>query len=173
MRRSLTHIVEIDEKALAAARAVIACVELESVRIIHSRFVTSMPTLPTTPIELATTSRTEESIDGESLYVVLDLALRGFKKEDVVLDVNARIEAVYSIPADATFSPYQMKCFAKANGMLNVWPYWRDFVQSTVQRAGLPALTLPLFRVIHKRRVRNVAAVNQSLVVGKTGLPKT
>jgi preprotein translocase subunit SecB len=112
-----------------------------------------MHSTPASQVDLATSSRTKEIVEDGSLNILFDLALRGYKDEDVLLEVSARIEAVYSIPEDSTFTPYQLECFAKANGMLNIWPYWRDFVQSTVQRAGLPALTLPLFRVLHKRSV--------------------
>lgn len=172
MRRRLVHTVEIDKKELDAARAVIACVELESVRITRSRFVTSMHGFPTAPVELATSSRTEEVTVEGSLCVVLDLVLRGYKDEDVLLEVSARIEAAYTIPPSSSFTPYQLKCFAKANGMLNVWPYWRDFVQSSVQRAGLPALALPLFRVIHKRQAGSLEAGKQELLPVKSGTPK-
>lgn len=34
--------------------------------------------------------------------------------------------------------------FAGINGVYNAWPYWREYVQSTSVRLGLPALTLPL-----------------------------
>jgi len=172
LRRRLVHIVELDKKELDAARAVIACVELESVRITRSRFVTTMHGLPLTPVELATSSRTEEVTEDESLCVILDLVLRGYKDEAVLLEVSASIEAVYSIPPNSSFSPYQLKCFAKANGMLNVWPYWRDFVQSSVLRAGLPPLALPLFRVIHKRPTGGLTAGTQKLLVRKTGMTK-
>jgi preprotein translocase subunit SecB len=103
-------------------------------------------------MDLATSSRTNESVDNSSLTILLDLVLRGFREESVLLDISARIEAVYSVSQDSSFSEYQLRFFAKANGMLNVWPYWRDFVQSSVTRAGLPPLTLPLFRVLHKRK---------------------
>lgn len=162
MRRSLIHTVELDGKAFAAARAVIACVELDSVRITRSRFVTSMDGRLVPSVELATSSRTIEEVKETALSVTLDLVLRGYKDEEPLLDINARIEAIYTVPAGSSFTPYQLRSFAKANGMLNVWPYWRDFVQSSVQRAGLPPLTLPLFRVIHKRSPKALTA-NQEL----------
>lgn len=173
MRRRLVHTVEIDKKELDAARAVIACVELESVRITRSRFVTSMHGFPSAPVELATSSRAEEVTVEGSLRVALDLVLRGYKDEEVLLEVSARIEAIYTITTNSNFTPYQLKCFAKANGMLNVWPYWRDFVQSSVQRAGLPALALPLFRVIHKRPVSSLDVGKQQLLTVESGTTKS
>ena len=34
--------------------------------------------------------------------------------------------------------------FGKMNGIHNVWPYWREYVQSVSTRAGMPPVTLPL-----------------------------
>ena len=34
--------------------------------------------------------------------------------------------------------------FGKMNGIHNIWPYWREYVQSTVARIGLPPLVIPL-----------------------------
>ncbi len=63
------------------------------------------------------------------------------------LEISLTLEAVYMIPTQMIPSTKQIKAFAATNGMLNVWPYWREFVQSLTNRAGLPPLTLPLFRV--------------------------
>lgn len=43
-------------------------------------------------------------------------------------------------------SGYQQ--FADMNGVYNAWPYWREFVQTTIARMGLPALVLPVFRIV-------------------------
>ena len=40
-----------------------------------------------------------------------------------------------------------LELFAQANGTFNLWPYWREFVQSTSTRMGLPALTVPSYRI--------------------------
>jgi hypothetical protein len=41
--------------------------------------------------------------------------------------------------------------FARTNSMVHVWPYYRELVQSTTWRMGLPPLPLPLFRVGEKQ----------------------
>ena len=38
--------------------------------------------------------------------------------------------------------------FANLNGIYNAWPYWREFIQNTVVRMGLPPLTIPVFRIV-------------------------
>jgi len=38
------------------------------------------------------------------------------------------------------------KTYSKTSLPLNVWPYFREFVQSTVTRMNMPPITLPLFK---------------------------
>jgi len=42
--------------------------------------------------------------------------------------------------------------FARLNGIYNAWPYWREFVQSTIARMGLPPLVVPVFQLAGARR---------------------
>lgn len=36
--------------------------------------------------------------------------------------------------------------FGEMNGLYNAWPYWREFVQATTVRMGLPTITIPVYR---------------------------
>lgn len=36
--------------------------------------------------------------------------------------------------------------FAEVNGPYNVWPYWRELVQTATGRIGLSGITVPVFR---------------------------
>lgn len=38
--------------------------------------------------------------------------------------------------------------FSKANALLNVWPYWREFASSCNDRMGLPHWNLPVLRLL-------------------------
>lgn len=40
--------------------------------------------------------------------------------------------------------------FSKANALLNVWPYWREFASSCNDRMGLPHWNLPVLRLLHE-----------------------
>lgn len=40
-----------------------------------------------------------------------------------------------------------LKDFGKANALYHVWPYWREYVQSTMVRLKLPAISIPMFRL--------------------------
>jgi hypothetical protein len=61
--------------------------------------------------------------------------------------VAARFEVRYQIPQNLQIHEGLLDEFARVNGVFNAWPYWREFVQNTLVRMGLPPLTLPLYRV--------------------------
>jgi preprotein translocase subunit SecB len=54
--------------------------------------------------------------------------------------IKATIELAYSLTAE--FEENELDCFARVNGIYHAWPYWREFVQNSTTRAGLPPLTL-------------------------------
>ena len=37
--------------------------------------------------------------------------------------------------------------FGKTNALFHIWPYWRELIQSTCARFGLPAMVLPMYQV--------------------------
>jgi len=82
-----------------------------------------------------------------------------FSQEDGTLDVRAlltvsagdvlRIDAVFLLTYifkkdEIPVSDELAAAFGRLNGIYNVWPYWREYVQSASVRAGLPPVTLPL-----------------------------
>ena len=41
-----------------------------------------------------------------------------------------------------------LHAFSATNGVFNAWPYWREFVQNTTARMGLPTpVIVPVFRL--------------------------
>lgn len=68
-------------------------------------------------------------------------------ERDPAVSVRAAFELRYSLPKDLKVSPAQLNTFARINGIFNAWPYWREFVQSTIARMNLPPVTLPVFRL--------------------------
>jgi hypothetical protein len=60
-----------------------------------------------------------------------------------------RIDAEFILDYSVDKSPVGVTAeaataFGKLSGIYNVWPFWREYVHSTVMRAGLPPVTLPL-----------------------------
>ena len=62
-------------------------------------------------------------------------------------EVRAAFELSYRIPGDEHFSSEELAAFARTNAVFNAWPYWREFVQASLARMSMPALTVPLFRL--------------------------
>jgi preprotein translocase subunit SecB len=60
------------------------------------------------------------------------------------LRINARFGLTYKIKSIKDITDEQVKIVGQTLGLNNAWPYWREFVQSTIGRMGLPPLLLPL-----------------------------
>lgn len=79
-----------------------------------------------------------------------------------------RIEATfllqYRLASTAGLRKENVEAFGELNGVFNVWPYWREYVQSMTTRMGLPSLTMPSLKLSGRptarssARARNVAA---------------
>lgn len=61
--------------------------------------------------------------------------------------VTATTELAYSVRSSNALDKKDLDDFAVVNAPFNAWPYWREFVQSSLTRLGLPAFVLPLFRI--------------------------
>lgn len=77
------------------------------------------------------------------------LAVSGTYEEDVEstdppLFIRAEFVLDYSLDSMDDISDESLDAFIRINGVYNVWPYWREYVQSTTVRLGIPPLTLPL-----------------------------
>lgn len=82
------------------------------------------------------------------LAVSVSLQLEALDEVDGerVLNVVATFRLLYSLPDMTEHSPEDLQCFARLNGTFNVWPYWRELVQSLGSRVGLSDLVIPVFR---------------------------
>lgn len=91
------------------------------------------------------------SPDRKSVCTVVNFHLDGRKinkeKAEAVFFIEATFQALYDIPENITTDKNTLQTFADMNGTFNLWPYWREFVSSISVRIGLPALTVPSFRV--------------------------
>ncbi len=71
-------------------------------------------------------------------------------KEDedghVKMEISAVFEAEYQLINPDDFNEDGMSEFLNTNVHHHVWPYWREYVQSTCARVGIPEITIP-FRI--------------------------
>jgi hypothetical protein len=83
----------------------------------------------------------------ETLSVIsssYDFSATKSSKKDFALKVMCvyRVELTSGKPITDDF----MEIFAKINVQTNTWPYFREFMQSMLQRIGYPPLTLPFLK---------------------------
>lgn len=69
------------------------------------------------------------------------------KSSEPVLTIDALYALAYQVDSFDGLTQEGFEQFANLNGVYNAWPYWREFVQNTVGRMGLPPLTIPVFRI--------------------------
>lgn len=71
--------------------------------------------------------------------------------------VECQFLVKYDFIVDAQNAPLDEEClseFAQHNVPFNVWPYWREIVQSACGRMGLPRIVLPTHRLQRSATVR-------------------
>ena len=59
----------------------------------------------------------------------------------------ATYELTYSVPDQTGLTQEHFDAFAEMNGVFNAWPYFREFLHSSLSRMGLPPFTLPVLRI--------------------------
>lgn len=69
--------------------------------------------------------------------------------EAVYVEIAAEFSVQYVIKKGMTEEQLQgaLKEFARYNVGYHVWPYWREYVQSTCGRIGIPPIPIPMYRV--------------------------
>lgn len=72
-----------------------------------------------------------------------------------IIRIDSGYEVDYSLRDGFQLTPAQAKAFKNGNAVFNVWPYFREYVQSTVERMGLPPLTAPFLRLQPKAMASN------------------
>ena len=70
----------------------------------------------------------------------------GESPEDGLL-IEATFLLAYRLAHLERFSEEQVQAFADVNAIYNAWPFWREYVYSTLARMALPPITLPVYRI--------------------------
>lgn len=93
----------------------------------------------------------KEEADG-TLFVFLVFELTGTQagssgEAENSLSMSATFVLHYTMSSFEHLTDSHLRAFAQVNGVFNAWPFWREYVQSTSSRLGLPAITVPVHRV--------------------------
>ncbi|MDE2873838.1 MAG: hypothetical protein OXU69_09890 [Gemmatimonadota bacterium] len=135
-------------------------VQIESATLIDTRMKSTLHTIdqPAT-FRLGNWFRCRHELspsDHDRLLVYVELKFEASPEGETdsgiaVVDLNATFLATYRLASASAFPEDALHHFADLNGTLNVWPYWRELVQSFAGRAGLPGVVVPVFRPRVKR----------------------
>ena len=68
-------------------------------------------------------------------------------KRITLISVNCAYTVDYLLRESFEPSIKQIKAFKDGNVIFNCWPYFREYLQESIQRMGLPPLTAPFLRV--------------------------
>ena len=60
--------------------------------------------------------------------------------------IEAAFGLKYSVQSLDGITEELVMRFGQVNGVFNIWPYWREFVQNMTCRLGLPGLRIPLLK---------------------------
>lgn len=139
----------LDTKELAAVMAL--RVELADVRILETQARCVPAVEEQLPDRLRFQLEHEHALDREKKSMVIKLrlgvdALPAGESLDPLLHIQATFLLAYVLKSADDITDAHCDAFADLNATFNVWPYWREYVQSVTVRMGLPALVLPLYR---------------------------
>ena len=103
---------------------------------------------------------TEVQVDRKNGYIIVTAkfhfeAFTESKTQKPVILIDASFLLAYKIENFEGLTQKGFDQFANLNGIYNAWPYWREFVQNTVTRMGLPSLTIPVFRIVQSTAKKN------------------
>jgi preprotein translocase subunit SecB len=130
---------------------VAAKVEIKSINLIESKTSTVLDdaSQPNNNLILSVGIKTctKKTSYGFEAIIGFELKGKGDKSDIALLNIEANFRLKYELKNKKAFSKKDLDEFAAVNGVYNVWPYWREFVQNTVARMGLPLLTVPVLKV--------------------------
>jgi hypothetical protein len=81
----------------------------------------------------------------------------------LIADLSARFVLIYVLDKDAEIDEKALTEFATHNVSYHAWPYWREWLQSTCARAGLPHIPLAMHMLKSARPDRNAAKMPESV----------
>lgn len=81
------------------------------------------------------------------LVVIASFATAFDDEEEQPYNIVGRFRLTYEVEGDEPVDESDVDQFVHWNAMFNAWPYWREFVSSTVNRGQLPRFIVPVMGV--------------------------
>ena len=127
-------------------------IQIEDVRLVRFAGRVDQESLAEAPqrIRARITHKSQCDQKGADLTAHIRFDLFGGQPQDLakrLVEVSATFRLDYHLTKSFQLSPQQRHAFAQVNVIYNAWPYWRELVQSTLARMGIPPLIVPVFRI--------------------------
>jgi hypothetical protein len=141
-------------KAFKLLSKVVARVDLTSIFLLKSSLWRSMDALDfeRVGLEINTSGRLFEERD-DCILAKATFSLSGApvvegeaRERKEVTSIKAEYILMYALTDNIKLTKEELKNFCDINPVYNAWPYWREFVHSSVDRMGLPTITMPLLK---------------------------
>ena len=134
-------------------------VRIETVRLISSNcYQSPAASSGKKRIDIKYTVKTQAERKSGYLFVLPEFKLEAFTAEDSEDQPSVFVEATFVLLYRAEtlqgLTKKNFDSFGNSNGVYNAWPYWREFVQNTIARMGLPPLTIPVFRLVPMKQTK-------------------
>ena len=139
---------------MANLSRVVAAVEIDNVRLCEGScrsLVRPSESVEDVAVKVSYAPAVTETRESELLVITVSFSLDVHDrtdKENLQAEIRGTFELSYRLPADEGFSAEELKEFGRVNAVFNAWPYWREYVQASLARMSLPALTMPVFRIL-------------------------
>ncbi len=85
------------------------------------------------------------------------------KKPEPVVSLECAYEVDYALDADFEITPDHVRAFKDGNAIFNAWPYFREYLQNSLQRMGMPPLTAPFLRLQPKPKSKRLEKEEQEV----------
>ena len=103
------------------------------------------PPKPTPELRQSITVNSSRITQPPAIMVQISFSLVGADAEKREgLHMEATFGLMYLTRSQEIIPPEVLAAFSQTVGVQNVWPYWREFVQSMTGRMALPPLRMPL-----------------------------
>jgi hypothetical protein len=126
--------------------------------LMPNQLLTGQYSIGTVRIDVTTVTDVETKLEQDFLRCYVQAAMRyilgepteeELKNEELVKsriasEISATYCILYSINSEEKLSDEEREVFGKNNAPYHAWTYWREYVQNTCNRMGLPVSTVPM-----------------------------
>jgi hypothetical protein len=143
----------VPERDGAAVGRVASCVEIKAVELVGAEFSradagpqSAVGDPPTPEMGIGPPDWRLDRGSG-TLASVFTFLAHFPEREEAPYQLVASFRLLYEFDPTAEFSDEDAEQFVYWNVVFNAWPYWREYLSSTINRAGFPRFVAPVMGV--------------------------